>query len=241
MKNLSVGIVFFFIFSPAFTQSITRATLNKLGTLENIILEINPNLVFIISGYGQIWDWDSDIAQKIEYYASYENNALIGKIKSIGGVSLKYYPSYDNDSCIGKIKSIGTVTFNYYASYENDAVSGKLKNIGNTSFTYYPTYANDAYIGKLKSINATSITWYATYDNDAYVGKLKSIGTSNFTWYASYDNDAYKGKLKYGSKSQVVDGIRLSIKFWKKQGSWTGFVRFAHSIYHAKIAELQRA
>jgi hypothetical protein len=69
---------------------------------------------------------------EITWYSSYDNEALRGKLKSVGNTQLNYYSSFDDKAFRGKLKSIDGYQYTYYSSYER--YSGSVKTGASTQF-----------------------------------------------------------------------------------------------------------
>ena len=109
------------------------------------------------------------------YYDQFDGPNNIGKLKSIGDISVTYYDQYDGPDNIGKLKSIGKIVFTYYDRFDGPDNPGKLKAIGNTKITYYDKYDGFDNIGKLKAVGNVTITYYDRFDTSQALGVIKQI------------------------------------------------------------------
>ena len=228
MKKILLMLVAGFFLSPAFAQSIYKITITNSGQVEAIAFEVEPSIIFNISPEGNIVNWGYDVYKdrggenytgqyqpyvgRVEYYGPNDDEAIRGKIKSIGRTQITWYMSYENDAFIGKIKSIGSSAIMYYDPFEDAAYKGKIKSIGGNSFTWYASYSNEGYRGKLKSAGSTQFTFYASTDDKAYKGKIKSIDGNSYTYYSSFDRQEYRGQMKTGSQYVMSGGIKYFVR-----------------------------
>jgi len=228
MKKIMLVIATSLILAPAFAQSVYRITLTGSGQTESIAFEVEPNIILNISPEGNIVSWGYDVFKdrggenftgqlqpyvgRVEYYGANDDEAIRGKIKSIGRTTITWYLSYENDAFTGKIKSVGTAMFSYYDAYEDASIKGRIKSIGGNSVNWYASYNNEALRGKLQSFGSTQLTYYNSSDDKAYKGKIKSIDGNNFTYYSSFDRVEYRGQMKTGSQVFMSGGVKYFVK-----------------------------
>jgi hypothetical protein len=223
--------VLFFLFlsiSTLFVQAqrISKITMNIMGDVETIAIELDENVILNLSADGQIKDWGIDIYKgrtdqfrerlepytgRVDYFKENDNEAYRGKVRSIGMKYFTYYASFDEELFQGKIKSIGTAQIEYYGRFDDEKLRGKIKKIGSTNIQYYTSY-DFGFAGKIKAIGTTNIQYYSNTDDVEIRGKLKSIGHQTFEYYTSFDRKEWRGNMKKGSRIQIINGIKFHIK-----------------------------
>ena len=63
-----------------------------------------------------------------DYFTSFEDAAIKGRLRNIGNTQFTWYTSFDDKSLSGKVKSIDNSVFTYYTSFENNnGQKGQLK------------------------------------------------------------------------------------------------------------------
>lgn len=228
MKKILFTISAALLLAPAFAQSVFKITLNSSGQTEAIAFEVEPNIIVNVSPEGNIVNWGYDVFKdrggenftgqlqpyvgRVDYYGPTDDEAIRGKIKSIGRTNITWYMSYENDAFIGKIKSIGTSMFTYYDPFEDASVKGKIKSVGGTQVGWYNSFNNEALRGKLQSFGSTQLSYYPSTDDKAYKGKIKSIGGNTFTYYSSFDRAEYRGQMKTGSQVYMSGGVKYFVR-----------------------------
>lgn len=225
-KILSVTVALVFCMA-VFGQRISKITITGSGSVSDIVIGLDENVMVYISKEGQITRWGFDrfigtqenyndylepYVGRVEYYTQNDDEALRGKVKYIGKVMLTYYPSYELESLRGKLKSIGSLNMVYYQAYEDKAMAGNLKTIGQQNIEWYASYENEGLRGKLKNFGGTAITYYGSFEDKAFRGKLKSIGSNTFTYYSS--SEQYSGSIKSGASTVTVNGVKFNIRGW---------------------------
>ena len=119
MKKLFLFIASVVLSAPLFAQSIYKITITNTGQVEAIAFEVEPSIILNISPEGNIVNWGYDVFKdrggenytgqyqpyvgRVEYYGPNDDEAIRGKIKSIGRTQITWYMSYENDAFIGKI------------------------------------------------------------------------------------------------------------------------------------------
>lgn len=228
MKKLLFTLSATFFLTQAIAQSVYRITITGSGQTESIAFEVEPNIIVNISPEGNIGTWGYDVFKdrggenftgqlqpyvgRVEYYGPNDDEAIRGKIKSIGRTTITWFMSYENDAFIGKIKSVGTSVFTYYDAYEDASLKGKIKSIGGNSVRWYASYNNEGLRGKLQSFGSTQLTYYNASDDKAFKGKIKSIDGNNFTYYSSFDRVEFRGQMKTGSQVYMTGGIKYFVR-----------------------------
>lgn len=217
LSLLMVCFVFF-----AFSQSISKITINGAGYVDYFSIALGGNNEMYISKEGQIikWGYDRFIGTmenyqdqldpymgRVENYTANDDEALQGKVKYIGGALITYFPSYENESLKGKIKSIGSLNLEYYLSYEDAAFKGLIKSIGQNSISWFASYENKEIRGKLKAVGSTSLSYYGSFEDKAFRGKIKSIGSNTITYYSSFEQ--FSGNVKSGAQVLNVNSIKF--------------------------------
>lgn len=228
MKSLLTAAICALFSVPAFTQNLSKITIDGNGNIQTIAIRVETNSMLIISETGNVVRWGEDIFTqngyenfedklkdymgRVEYYNNSADEAFRGKLKYLGSLLLTYYASYDGDELRGKLKSIGSTNITYYRNFEDEAVRGKIKTIGNSEVTWYTSFNNPAFKGRLKSVGSTELTYYSNSDDKAYAGKVKSIGGSVFTYYPSFDRQEYRGRMKTGTQVQTFNGVKFFVR-----------------------------
>jgi len=226
MKKYYLLLFIFLFTAAAFAQTLSHVAISGGYSLTSYSFVTDQQAVIKISPDGKMLEWGVEMEPgrygyyrgkldpymgRVDYYGPESDEALRGKVKSIGSCTITYYTSTQMEAQRGKIKSIGTVQLDYYMDYDNASYSGKLKSAGNTLINYYSSYDNEAYKGKLKSVGNTSLTYYTVFEDKLNKGRIKSIGTFNYSWYNEFDRKELQGAMKAGSALQKINGVVYNV------------------------------
>jgi hypothetical protein len=229
MKKVPVLLLCFLFSTGSFSQKLSQVILAANGNLSSIGFLTDQGVTLNISPEGNVLEWGIPDEQgriayypgklqpymgRVDYYGAEADEAVRGKVKSIGTCTVTYFASYENKSQQGKVKTIGTIALNYYDDYTNETFKGKLKSAGAVLLTFYSSFDNEAFKGKLKTVAGTSLTYYSSFDDKIFKGKIKSIGNYNYGWYSSFDRKEYQGAMKTGSQIQLVNGVNFILKYY---------------------------
>jgi len=226
MKKSFLLFSLFLFTVTAFSQSLSHIALNGATTLSSFSFTTSQQVIIRISPEGSVLEWGTEMEPgrfgyyqgkldpymgRVEYYGQEADEAVRGKVKSVGTCSITYFTSAMPGLQKGKVKTIGAVALDYYMDYDNESWKGKLKSAGSISVVYYASYDNEAYRGKVKSLGNTILTYYSVFDDKLNKGKIKSIGAFTYAWYNEFDRKEYQGSLKSGSTVQKLNGITYNI------------------------------
>ncbi len=210
MKIIFTLILFITISFSCFSQTIYKISFNRTADIDSITLKMPNKLNINLSKYGEILNLDVDSDDIYEYYSSFNDAAIVGKLKRIGNVEFKYCTVFDGPD-VGKLKSIGILSIEYYNLFDDENLLGRIKRLGQTKFNYYDKFDEQMNQGKIKKIGNTTFGFFGIFDDSSFQGKLKSIGDKKYTYYSSFDDVAFRGKLKSGYRSLTFDGIKYTI------------------------------
>ncbi len=229
MKKIVAVIAYCLFTTCSFSQKLSQVMLAANGNLLSIGFLTDQTVTINLSPDGNMLEFGTEYERgsiyyypgklqpyigRVDYYGAETDEALKGKVKSIGSCAVTYFASYENKLQQGKVKTIGSITLNYYSDYDNETFKGKLKSAGSVLLNFYSSFDNEAFKGKLKNLGGTSLNYYSSFDDKAFKGKIKSIGNYNYSWYSSYDRKEYQGAMKTGSQTQLVNGINFILKYY---------------------------
>lgn len=220
-KNFLLTISFLFTVI-SFSQSLSHVTLSGATSLSSFSFLTDQQAIISVTPDGRLLEWGVEMQPgrigyyqgkldpymgRVDYNSVDADEALRGKVKSIGSCNITYFTSSMPEAKRGKVKTIGAVALDYYMDYDNESYKGKLKSAGYLSIGYYASYDNEYFRGKLKMVGNTTLTYYSIFDDKLNKGKIKSIGTSIYSWYNEFDRKEYQGAMKSGAAIQKVNGV----------------------------------
>jgi hypothetical protein len=226
MKKLFALLVVLQFSYFGFAQTLSHVGLSSGTTLVSFSFTTDQQAIIKISPDGKMMEWGTELEPgrmgyyqgklqpymgRVDYYGQEADEALRGKVKSIGTCTITYYTSSQPESQRGKVRTIGAVLLDYYMTYDNESFAGKLKSAGTTAINYYASFDNEAFKGKLKSVGNTSLTYYSIFDDKFNKGKIKSIGSYSYAWYNNFDRKELQGAMKTGNSMQKINSITYNI------------------------------
>lgn len=226
MRSIFLLMCFVWLGVSAGAQQVSKVLMKEDGTLTSIGVELDENVVVLLSPTGEVGEFGIDIYKgrtsrlderlepytgRVDRYTDMDNEAFRGKIRSIGRRQLTYYASFDEAELVGKLKQIGNAAVEYYGRYDEESLRGKIKRIGNYEIQYYSSF-DASFGGKVKAIGPVQITYYSNFEDKGFRGKVKSIGSSRFEYFSSFDRKELAGNMKRGWRVQYVSGIKFLLR-----------------------------